>query len=264
MGNVLGGLFGGGGGKDAAKASIAASETQAEAQREALDYLKEVEAVPRQYREGALGALGDFYGLGGADAQQSAVTGLQASPIYQAIMGGREAGEESILRNQAATGGLRSGNTQEALYDYNTQLQNQAMLQAYQDQIGGLGGLAGLQSYAPQIASGTAGIGQTLAQGQVAAAQAKQAGSQQGFGNLMGLGQLGLQAYSAFSDPRLKSDISPAGTRNGYPWYTWTWNKAAEAVGLKGKGEGVMATEVEDWRLGEHNGYLTVNMEGII
>ena len=264
MGNVLGGLFGGGGGKDSAKASIKASETQADAQREALDYLKDVDALPRQYREGALGGLADIYWLGDAGAQDKFFAGLSNTPIYNAIMGGQQAGEEAILRNQAATGGLRSGNTQEALYDYNTQLQNQAMMQSYQDQVSGLGGLAGLQSYAPQIAAGTAGIGQTLAQGQIAAAQGKQAGNQQGIGNAMGLAQLGMQAYQVFSDPRLKSNIKSEGKRNGHNWYTWDWNSDAKNLGLTGKGEGVMATEVEEWRLGNAKGYLTVNMEGII
>lgn len=264
MGNVLGGLFGGGG-DSSAKASIKASETQAAAQREALDYLKQINELPQEYREKALTQLGNYYGLGEPGAQEQAMSGLEQSPIYKAMMGGQAAGEEAILRNQAMTGGLRSGNTQEALYDYNTQLQNQALLNAYQDQVGGLAGLSGTESYAPAIASNIAGIGQTLAQGQVAAAQAKQAGNQMGMGNMMGLAQLGLSAYNSgiFSDPRLKKDIKPAGKKNGYNWYTWTWADAAKALGLEGKGEGVMATEVELWRLGESNGYLTVNMEGI-
>ena len=53
MGNIVGNLFGGGvGKKDASKAA----NIQADYQREALDYLKQTEALPQQYREAALGA----------------------------------------------------------------------------------------------------------------------------------------------------------------------------------------------------------------
>jgi hypothetical protein len=130
--------------------------------------------------------------------QQDLIQQARTSPLYGAMMGGREAGEEAIMRRAGATGGLRSGNVQEAMYDYNTQLQNQALLQSYNQQLQGLQGLAGLPSYAPQIASGMAGVGQTLgagitgagtsrAQGQVASGQAWQQGLQ-GISNIIGSG----------------------------------------------------------------------------
>lgn len=128
--------------------------------------------------------------------QQDLIQQAMASPLYGAMMGGREAGEEAIMRRAGATGGLRSGNVQEAMYDYNTQLQNQALLQSYNQQLQGLQGLAGLPSYAPQIAGQMAGVGQTLgqgmigagtsrAQGQVASGQALQQGLQ-GVSNIVG------------------------------------------------------------------------------
>lgn len=242
----VGDMFGGGGG-DAADAAIRGSEIEAQYMREALDYLKETEEVPQQFREGALSRLGGIYGLeGGEGSQQELIDQAIASPLYGAIMGGREAGEESILRSAAATGGLRSGNVQEALYDYNTQLQNQALLESYNQQLQGLQGLAMLPSGAGQIAQYTGQIGTTLGQGQIAAAQAQQAGQQQGFGNIMGLGQLGLSAYSSgmFSDRRLKKSIKYVGTVRGWNWYTWTWNVVAEKMGLVGNCQGCMADEV--------------------
>jgi len=51
------------GGTDAAEAAEEGAATQARAQQEALDYLKEVEAQPQFYREQALGQLASFYGL---------------------------------------------------------------------------------------------------------------------------------------------------------------------------------------------------------
>lgn len=188
MGNIVGSLFGGGGGKkDAQKAA----NIQADYQREALDYLKQTEALPQQYREAALGAQAGALGLeGGPEAQQAFYDSLSSTPIYNAIMGGQKAGEESILRNQSATGGLRSGNTQEALYDYNTQLQNQAMLQSYNTQMQGLQGLAGLPSLAPVIAQQTGGIGQTLAQGIIGGANSQQAATGMGLQTGLGIASL--------------------------------------------------------------------------
>lgn len=260
----MGGFMrGGSAAKKAGEASITASETQADYQREALEYLKETEALPQEFREGALKMLAGAYGLeGGEGSQQQLIDQARASPLYEAITGGRQAGEEAILRNQAMTGGLRSGGTQEALYDYNTQLENTALLEAYNQQMQGLGGLAQLPSLAPQIARGTSDIGQTLAMGQIGAAQSQAQGSQAGFGNLMGLGNLGLSAYQVFSDRRLKKDIHFIGERNGLKFHTWTWNHKAHELGLFGWDFGVIVDEVEtDYPdvIGEKQGYKTVN-----
>lgn len=268
----IGDMFGGGG-DDAAEASIEASEIQAQYQREALEYLKEREAVPQAYREAALEQMGAEYGLTldeeGRVISGDALTPLERarqSPLYEALLGGREAGEEAIMRRQAATGGLRSGTTQEALYDYNVQLENQALLESYNQQMQGLQGLAGLPSLAPAIAQGTSNIGQTLAQGQVAAAQAQAAGQQQGFGNLMGAGQLAMQAYSTFSDIRLKDNIEPVGRMGPYTWYRWDWNEEAANLGLQGESEGVMAHEVFEIQpesIGTSEGYITVDYNNL-
>lgn len=258
---AIGKIFGGGGGDKAAKESRKASEVQARYQREALEYLKEREELPQAFREGALTMLGGMYGLeGGEGSQQQLVDQAMASPLYGAMM---EGGEGAILRQQAATGGLRSGDTQAALASN----QNQALLTAYNQQLQGLQGLAGTPTMAPQIAGAMGGIGQTLAQGRVAAAQAQAQGSQAGFGNLMGLGQLGMQAYQVFSDPSLKTNIEKIGEVNGWNWYSWEWNKKAESMGITGKSEGVMADEVKAKRpdlLGEFNGIMTVNMREIL
>lgn len=244
MGGVVGGLVGGlfGDGDDAADASRDAANTQAQAQREALEYLKEREAIPQQFREGALTQLGGLYGLeGGEGSQQALIDAARNSPLYGAIMGTLDSSEEAIMRQASATGGLRSGNVQNALAKNAQQLENQALLESYSQQLSGLQGLAGLPSNASQIASQTAGIGQTLAQGQIGAAQAQQAGQQNTFNNLLGLGSL---AVAAFSDIRLKRDIKHAGKRNGHNWYRWTWSDEAKALGLSGEAEGVMAHEV--------------------
>jgi len=243
----------GGGGDEARRAAEKASRTQVDYQQEALDYLKEREEIPQQFREEALLGLGGLYGLeGGIGSQQALIDRAISSPLYQAIMGGQEVGEESILRNASMTGGFRSGSTSANLYDYNTQLQNQALLQSYNQQLQGLTGLAGLPSGASQIAGMTSGIGQTLAQGQVAGAQAQQAGTQQGFGNIMGLTNLGMESGafeglgrllskgaswvgSLFSERKLKNNLKKIDEVKSHNWYMWDWNIVANKMGLEGK-----------------------------
>ena len=241
-GTVLGGMLTGG---DEGDASRDAAKIQADYQREALQYLKDTERLPQQFREGALTGLGDIYGLGTPEAQQKFFSGLESSPMYSSIMGGQAAGEDAILRNASATGGLRSGNANYALADFNKNLRNEALLTSYNTQTQGLQGLAfGAPSMAPQIAQATSGIGQTLGQGMVAGANAEQQYQQNQTNNMMGLAQLGMMAFSDF---RLKDNIKNIGTIGKYNLYQWDWNEKANGLGLTGSATGVMADEVEQY-----------------
>ncbi len=252
--DTVGGLLGGGG-DDGADAARDAASIQAQYQKEALDYLKEREALPQQFREGALGQLGGLYGLEGGTP--GANRQIRSNPIFQATLGDTGAQEEAIMRNQSATGALRTSGTEQMLADN----QRQRELQAYQNTMGGLTSMANLPSNAGQIAQQTAGIGQTLGQGQIGAAQSKAAGQQAGFGNLMGLGSLGLAAFSAFCDPRIKSNAKRIGSMGGYSIYQWDWNDEAKELGLEGKGVGPMADEIEKYepeRIEIRDGYKYV------
>lgn len=234
------------GATQAARASEAAAATQAQYQDEALQYLKEAEELPQQFREGALTQLAGLAGLeGGEGSQQQLIDQARMSPLYQAIIGQSQAGEETILRNQAVTGGLRSGASIGQLTDYGQQLENQALLQSYNQQLGQLQGLAQLPSNVNQIAAQQSGIGQTLAQGQVAAAQARQQG---GLSALIApatqLGAAYLSGGTTLSDTRLKDNvklIAPTSI-DGIGKYSWTWN---EKSGKTGDDEGYLAQEVE-------------------
>ena len=199
-------------------------------------------------------------------SQADFLSGLKDTPLYQAILGTRKAGEEGILRSAAATGGLRSGGVQANLADYNQRLEERALLSSYEDQLRGLTGLAGLPSMAPQIAQATAAPAMTQAQGITAGAQAQQAntaGLMQGLFNVGGSVLGGMAIAGAFCDSRLKRNVRPAGKRLGYKWYTWDWNEKAEELGLSGPGEGVMAHEIAEINpeavgVGK-TGYLIVN-----
>lgn len=276
-------LYGGLTGENAADAAKDAAEIQAQAQREALAYLMQTEAMPQAFREGALTQLGAYYGIGLTPqldeagnptgqydftqieptrlSQEAMLEQAKSSPFYTAqvagIEGGREAGEESLARRAAAAGGgLRGGATTSSLIDYNTQLElekNRALAGAFgqqqqqeQQRLAGLGSIAKLPSMAPQIAQTQAGIGATEAAGITAGAQAEQ----QAMGNLLGLGgQLGA-AYMmapAVSDKRLKENISliKHTSHPFIPYYEWEWSPEAEVLGKKGKERGYLAQDVE-------------------
>lgn len=260
-------------GKRAEKAATQAAATQAGAQREALEYLKETERLPQQFREEALTELAGFYKAPGAPlSQKQLLAQARRTPLYNQLRAAGREGEQAILRNASVTGGLRSGNVQDALAENAAQIERDALLQSYGElqrrddytraqHLQGLTGLAQLPSLAPQIAQQTAGIGQTLAQGRVAGQQAQLSGEAQHRSNLLGLTQL---AIGAFSDSRLKDDIKHVGEKNGHQWFTWSWNKAAEKLGLSGEGEGVMAHLVNEYMpeaIGLESGYITVDYD---
>ncbi|NTU49467.1 MAG: hypothetical protein HGA87_00980 [Desulfobulbaceae bacterium] len=181
-------------GRDAQQDIKAGAQTAADAQTEALDYLKQVEALPQEYRESALQQLGMLYGFSppegtpissGVMGKDAFYESLKQDPFYQNKM---QVGEDAIMRQAGQTGGLRSGNVQDALSRYS----GDVFEQTYNKQLAGLSGLAGLSSYAPQISQGIAGIGQTQAQGMIAGAQARETAK----GQLMGMISGGARAYA--------------------------------------------------------------------
>jgi hypothetical protein len=82
----------------------------------------------------ALDAQGNLIGLNGTAPQQAAINAIQNSPQFTAMT---QQGENAILQNASATGGLRGGNTQAAL----AQFRPQVLAQLINDQYGRLGGL---------------------------------------------------------------------------------------------------------------------------
>lgn len=289
-------------------AAQAASQTQAtaateaanlslESQREALAWLQQRESVPMGIRDDALRGLADFYEVPGAPeqrkTQEQLIQEAMSSPLYGAIMGTQRAGEQAILRNRSATGGLRSGNTQGALTDYGQQTANRALLDSFGEaqatnnadiaradalrglHLTGLSGLAGLEGNDNAIASLTANMGATQGQGVLNAANARSGGIVAGaqsqndalnnvFNTLLGFGQMAAGA-GWFSDIRLKDNIHYLGKRGGFDFYGWTWNEIArEKFSLEGNAQGVIAHHIfEEYPdvIGEHEGYLTVHYD---
>lgn len=143
-----------------------------------------LEQFAQQWNQTKGGDLSAFQ-RGGAQAQQTAVNQLEQSPMFQALA---QQGENAILQNASATGGLRGGNVQGALAQFRPQLLNQQIQQRFQ-QLGGITSL-GQQSAAGVGTSGmnaATNIGQAYTQ----AGQA-QAGAAIGQANAFnsGLGQI--------------------------------------------------------------------------
>jgi len=94
-------------------------------------------------------------------AQQQAIDALKSSPYFTSML---KTGEDSILANASATGGLRGGNTQAALAQFSPSLLAQTIQQQYQN-------LGGLTSVGQNAAAGVGNAGMTTANGVGAALQ---------------------------------------------------------------------------------------------
>lgn len=106
----------------------------------------------------ALGQQGDLIGLNGPEAQQAAIARLQQSPMFGSLY---RQGEEAVLQNASATGGLRGGNTQRSLADFGSD----TLARVIQEQLSGLGGISGRGQQAVGDVSNTgAGLTQAIAQ----------------------------------------------------------------------------------------------------
>ena len=158
-----------------------AAGIQADAARQGQQTMRDIYAQVQQqlapYTQAGTGALQGqqaLIGLGGPTAQQQAIAALQQSPEFQALT---KQGEDAILANASATGGLRGGNVQSALGQFRPQVLAQLINQQY-SRLGGLTSLgqnsaAGVGDAARQTGTGAANLQQ-----QAGAAQAGGALSQ--------------------------------------------------------------------------------------
>lgn len=167
VGGIIGGIKGKKASKKAAKAQIAAMQKGITQQGETLDYLKGIYNPYMQAGTGALGGYQNLLGLGGAEAQQSAIDQLQQSPFYQSLY---RRGEEALLQNASATGGLRGGNTQRSLADFGAD----TLATTIDRQLASLGGLINVGTGATgQVGSAAMGTGNNITNLLVGQGQAK-------------------------------------------------------------------------------------------
>lgn len=171
----------------AADAQAYASELSVEEQRRQFDKIQELLAPYVESGETALTAQQALIGLGGPVAQQNAINQLEQSPQFAALT---RQGEEAILQNAAATGGLRGGNTQAALAQFRPQVLSQLIESQYQ-KLGNLTNLgqasaAGVGAAGQQSASAIQQALQQSGQAQAQAALASGQATANMWGNISG------------------------------------------------------------------------------
>ena len=183
----------------AGEAQDRAAERSLAEQRRQFNVVQQLFQPYVQAGTGSLAAQMQLIGLGGPEAQQNAINALRMGPEYQMLV---EQGEEAILQNAAATGGLRGGNVQRALADFRPQVLSGLINQQYQ-RLGGLTQI-GQASAAGQAAQGSAisaNISQLQADQGTAMAQSLLAQGQARanmFGNVAGAIGAGLGQYAGF------------------------------------------------------------------
>lgn len=217
---VIGGALSSSAQKKAAKTAAAAqtqatSESMAE-QRRQFDAMQQ---LFRPYVEAGGGALSrqlDLTGVSGPEAQQKAIQAIEMGPEFAALT---RQGEEAILQNAAATGGLRGGNVQGALAKFRPEVLSSLINQQYQ-RLGGLtslgqasagGQAAGGQAFANNMSQlftqrGEALAGSALARGQANANM---------FGNIAG--SIGFAAGRGLFGGTGMSNPVPDVARQAYP-----------------------------------------------
>ncbi len=249
--------------REAAGLQADAAESGIDEQRRQFDAVQKLMEPYVQAGNSALGGQLDLTGANGAASQQASIDALMKSPMFTSA---QQLGENRILANASATGGLRGGNVQSALAQFNPAL----LASTINDQYARLGNLTSLGQNAAagvgnagmatgnQVTSllqqqGAAQAGGALASGQQAAAYGNAItgalGMYAGLGGFGGAGGAGagtgvgaatgtggspyaLTGMGArFSDARLKTGVRQVGmAANGLPLYrfSYVWGGAEQ------------------------------------
>lgn len=153
LGGILSGLLGSlaqsNAASNASDAQSAAAQAGIAEQRRQFDAVR---ALLQPYVSAGTGALTgqqNLLGLNGAAAQQGAYDMVNNSPAMTSLT---QTGENAILQNASATGGLRGGNTQAALAQFRPALLSQLIQNQFQN-------LGGLTSVGANAAAGTGNAG---------------------------------------------------------------------------------------------------------
>jgi len=145
IGKAVGGLVGdltgasaqASAGKRAGKIQAKAAQAAIEEQRRQFDKFIELMSPYVAAGAPALEQQQALIGLKGPEAEQAAIEAIASSPQLAALA---QQGEQAILQQASATGGLRGGNIQAALAQFRPQMLQRLIEQRY----GQLGGMTGL------------------------------------------------------------------------------------------------------------------------
>ena len=185
-GGLLGSFMGAEAAEDASNVQANAARAGQETQRQMFERTQEILRPYVEEGRAQLPTLGgyttagpqafgrqlDLAGLRGPQAQQAAIGQVQAQPRFGALM---RTGEEAVLANASATGGLRGGNTQNALARFRSDLLANEIEREYAR-------MGGLTAFGQGVSQNLAQLGQ--ASGVNVGAQGMQTG--QSIANLQG------------------------------------------------------------------------------
>ena len=193
---VVGGMMQADAAEDAANIQSGAAGQGIAEQRRQFDALQ---ALLKPYTEAGVPALEQqqaFLGLRGPEEERAAIERIQGGQTFQAL---QQQGENAILQNASATGGLRGGNVQGALAQFRPALLSGLIDQQY-SRLGGLASLgqnaaAGVgnagMSTGTNIATLLGRQGQAQAGGILGQQSALTGGINQAFGAVQGAGGFG-------------------------------------------------------------------------
>ena len=219
--SLFGDIFSIFGGSSQKKAIDKATQAQIAAQQQGIDKIGAQQALTQAslnpYIDGGALAFGgeqDLLGLHGNETQAGAISALQSSPLFQSLY---RQGNENILQNGAATGGLRGGNIQSSLANFGSDLLSRVI----QQQLGNLGGLTGqglgaattAGNFGAQSSQDIASLFNAQGKTQAGGILDKAAVGQQQLQSLGGLFGTGLNFFA----PGLGSSLGLAGGGSGSP-----------------------------------------------
>ena len=138
--------------QDAAAIQGQASQAGIEEQRRQFNKVQELLKPYTEAGVPALEAQQAFLGLKGPEAERAAIERIQGGQTFQAL---QQQGENALLQNASATGGLRGGNIQGALAQFRPALLSSLIDQQY-------GRLGGLTTLGQNAAAGTGAAAQTM------------------------------------------------------------------------------------------------------
>jgi hypothetical protein len=128
IGGILGGIDQQRSARKAGNIQAGAAQNAMNAQEQYFNYIRELLQPYADVGAPALEQQKALMGLGGAEAQQAQINQLELSPLFQSLV---RQGEESLLQNASATGGLRGGNTQGALAQFRPAMLNREIANRY-------------------------------------------------------------------------------------------------------------------------------------
>lgn len=186
-------------------------------------------------------------------AQTASLAGMQQAANAQMAREralGQLGGLGTQVRGQEYDIAANRARAQDAINQFNTQLQNQAFLRNADER----------NRLAQQRFQNQMGLNQAREQSMRADLARRLAVAKQGWDYSFGNDEAGAAILGMFSDERLKENINHVGEENGYNVYEFSF------IDQPSRFRGVLAQEVlkkNPSAVGEHDGYLTVDYDKI-